>query len=65
VLALSGKYDMSGFFGGYYDDNIYYNTPSHYVPNLSDHNQLEALRRHGHRHRRRVSTTPTSRTTVR
>ena len=45
VLALSGKYDMSYFFGGYYDDNIYYNTPSHYVPNLSDHNQLEALRR--------------------
>ncbi len=21
VLALSGKYDMSGFFSGYYDDN--------------------------------------------
>jgi esterase/lipase superfamily enzyme len=44
VLALSGKYDMTGFFNGYYDDNIYYNTPSHYVPNLSDHGQLEALR---------------------
>ncbi|MBE2236498.1 MAG: esterase family protein [Caldilineaceae bacterium] len=45
VLALSGKYDMSGFFGGYYDDTIYYNTPSHYVPQLQDHHQLEALRR--------------------
>lgn len=45
VLALSGKYDMSGFFSGYYDDNLYFNTPSHYVPNLSDHNMLEAMRR--------------------
>ncbi|CAN5463586.1 alpha/beta hydrolase-fold protein [soil metagenome] len=45
VLALSGKYDMSGFFDGYYDDNIYFNTPSHYVPNLSDAHQLDALRR--------------------
>ncbi len=45
VLALSGKYDMSGFFDGYYDDNIYFNTPSHYVPNLSAGPQLDALRR--------------------
>jgi len=45
VLALSGKYDMSSFFGGFYDQNIYYNTPSHFVPNLSDAGQIEALRR--------------------
>jgi len=45
VLALSGKYDMSSFFDGYYDDNIYFNTPSHYVPNISDPQQLDALRR--------------------
>jgi esterase/lipase superfamily enzyme len=45
VLALSGKYDMSNFFGGYYDDNIYFNTPSHFVPNLSNHWQLEGMRR--------------------
>lgn len=45
VLTLSGKYDMSSFFGGHYDDNIYFNMPSHYVPNLHDPNQIEALRR--------------------
>jgi esterase/lipase superfamily enzyme len=45
VLALSGKYAMTGFFDGYYDDNIYFNTPSHFVPNLSDPHQLAALRR--------------------
>lgn len=45
VVALSGKYDMSNFFSGYYDNDIYFHTPSHYVPNLSDPNQIEAIRR--------------------
>ena len=45
VLALSGKYDMTGFFDGYYDQNIYYHTPRHFVPNLSDPEVLAALRR--------------------
>lgn len=45
VLAVSGKYDMSSFFDGYYDENIYFHTPSHYVPNLNDPGQLDALRR--------------------
>lgn len=45
VLALSGKYDMSSFFDGYQDDNIYFNTPSQYVPNLQDPGQIAALRR--------------------
>lgn len=43
VLALSGKYDMSSFFDGYYDENIYYHTPRHFVPNLSDPGVLDAL----------------------
>lgn len=45
VLALSGRYDMTSFFGGYMDDNIYFNTPNLYVPNLTDHGILEAMRR--------------------
>jgi esterase/lipase superfamily enzyme len=44
VLALSGRYDMSIFFDGYYDDNVYFNTPSHFVPNLSDPTLLDAMR---------------------
>ncbi|MCB0187032.1 MAG: prolyl oligopeptidase family serine peptidase [Caldilineaceae bacterium] len=44
VVALSGKYDMSSFFSGYYDENIYFHTPSHYVPNLYGA-QLDAVRR--------------------
>lgn len=44
VLACSGKYDMSNFFGGYYDDNLYHNTPSHFVPKLPEGPQLDAIR---------------------
>ena len=45
LLAFSGKYDMSNFFGGYYDDNIYFNSPSHFLPNLADRSTLDAMRR--------------------
>ena len=44
LLAFSGKYDMTSFFDGYYDNDIYFNTPSQYVPNLHDSWQLDALR---------------------
>lgn len=44
LLAFSGMYDMSSFFDGYYDTNVYFNTPSQYVPNLHDSWQLDALR---------------------
>jgi esterase/lipase superfamily enzyme len=44
VLALSGKYNMHSFFSGYYDDNIYFNIPSDYVPNLNNPDQINALR---------------------
>jgi esterase/lipase superfamily enzyme len=45
VLALSGKYDMSSFFGNYYSEDLYFNTPRHFIPNLHDPHQLAALRR--------------------
>jgi esterase/lipase superfamily enzyme len=45
VLAFSGKYDMSSFFGGYTDEQIYLNTPAQYLPNLPNSPQLDAIRR--------------------
>ena len=44
VLAFSGLYDMTSFFDGYYDSNVYLNTPSAYVPNMHEPWQLDALR---------------------
>jgi esterase/lipase superfamily enzyme len=52
VLALSGRYDLTrqigvfrDLFDGYYDDDIYFNTPCHFIPNMADHHSLEMLRR--------------------
>ena len=35
-LGLSGKYDIASFFGGYMDENIYNNSPTHYLRNMSN-----------------------------
>ncbi|MEZ4634565.1 MAG: alpha/beta hydrolase-fold protein [Caldilineaceae bacterium] len=43
VLGMSGKYDMTSFFDGYYDETIYYHTPLHFVPRLSDPNVIGQL----------------------
>jgi esterase/lipase superfamily enzyme len=52
VVALSGRYDLTlpmgpyrGLFDGHYDDAIYFQMPSHYLPNLNDPHQLEPIRR--------------------
>src|SRR5207244_13044059 len=35
-ISLRGSFDISDFFDGYYDDNIYFNSPFHYLPNTTD-----------------------------
>ncbi len=45
VLGLSGKYDMTSFFPGYYGDDLYYHTPTHFVAGLAEGPQLDAIRR--------------------
>ncbi|MBC8161435.1 MAG: esterase family protein [Roseiflexaceae bacterium] len=51
IVALSGRYDLTqpvgdfrDLFDGYYSEDIYFNTPSHYVPNLQDAAYLVYLR---------------------
>jgi esterase/lipase superfamily enzyme len=49
-IAMSGSYDIREYFAGdYYDNNIYFNNPVDYVPNL-DGNDLVALRYKEHIH---------------
>ncbi|TXI32932.1 MAG: esterase [Niabella sp.] len=50
VIAMSGVYDLSYYSNGYMDDNVYYNSPQHYMPNLTDHGILETIRRSNHIH---------------
>ncbi len=52
VVGISGRYDLTrqigafpDLFDGYYDEDVYFQTPSHFIPSLTDHRVLEKLRR--------------------
>ena len=45
VIAMSGVYDLMEYTKGHYDDHVYFNSPMHYMPNLTDHHLLEQIRR--------------------
>jgi len=49
-IAMSGVYDLTEYTKGYFDEDVYYNSPIHYMPNLSDHAILEQLRNSSHIH---------------
>jgi esterase/lipase superfamily enzyme len=36
VIAMSGCYDLTAYTDGYFDDDVYFNSPEHYVPELND-----------------------------
>lgn len=50
VIAMSGVYDLTYYSNGYMDDNVYFNSPQHYMPNLTDHDILESIRSSQHIH---------------
>jgi esterase/lipase superfamily enzyme len=52
VVALSGRYDLTrpvgpfrDLFGSYYDQDIYFHTPNHFLPGLADPATLDQLRK--------------------
>lgn len=49
-IAMSGVYELTEYTKGYWDDDVYFNSPMHYMPNLTDHNVLEQIRRSRHIH---------------
>ncbi len=44
VVALSGRYDIKPFMNGYYDDDVYFNCPVDFLPNLTDEAYLRPMR---------------------
>ena len=50
VIAMSGVYDLSEYTKGYWDEQVYFNSPMHYLPNLSDDWYLENIRKSNHIH---------------
>lgn len=52
LVAMSGFYDLNsqGFLNGHHDDNVYFNNPLSYIPNMNDHGVLETIRHHSQVH---------------
>jgi esterase/lipase superfamily enzyme len=48
TIPMSGYYDLKSYTKGYYDENVYFNSPVDYLSNLSDENLLNQMR-HGKR----------------
>src|SRR5215210_2554801 len=45
IIAMSGSYDVRSYLKGYHDENVYFNNPMSYLPNLNDDYHLPILRR--------------------
>jgi esterase/lipase superfamily enzyme len=45
VIAMSGVYDLMEYTDGFYDEQVYFNSPMHFIPNLEDHQVLENIRK--------------------
>lgn len=52
ICAFSGRYDLTlniesfqNLLSGYYDENVYFHTPSHFLPRLECTQRLEQLRK--------------------
>ena len=50
VIAMSGVYNLMEYTKGFYDEQVYYNSPMHYIPNLTAHAVLEQIRSSNHIH---------------
>ncbi|MBI2516575.1 MAG: esterase family protein [Opitutae bacterium] len=49
-IAMSGSYDLKDYTQGYWDEDVYFNSPLDYLPNLTDETQLGQLRAKRHIH---------------
>jgi esterase/lipase superfamily enzyme len=50
TIAMSGVYDLTEYTKGFLDEQVYLNSPMHYVPNLTDENILADIRKSHHIH---------------
>jgi esterase/lipase superfamily enzyme len=50
AISMSGVYDLTEYTRGYWDEQVYYNSPIHYMPNLHDSHYLDRIRASHHIH---------------
>lgn len=48
TIAMSGSYDLKDYSKGYYDENVYFNSPVDYLSNLEDENILNQIKNRKH-----------------
>ena len=44
VIGMSGSYDLEDYSKGHFDDTVYFNSPVHYLSNMTDNHTLNQLR---------------------
>lgn len=45
LIAMSGFFDLApGYLGGYHDENVYFNNPTEFVPNIPDGRAMDLIR---------------------
>jgi len=50
LIAMSGNYDLATYTKGYQDEDVYFNSPMQYLPNLNDDHFLPKLQAAKHIH---------------
>lgn len=45
TIAMSGSYDLKHYSKGYYDQNVYFNSPVDYLPHWNDEKMLNIMRK--------------------
>lgn len=51
LIAMSGFYDLGpDYLDGFMNDDVYFNNPLSYLPNVNDHGVLEEMRHHSQIH---------------
>jgi esterase/lipase superfamily enzyme len=50
VISMSGIYDLTEYTKGFWDEQVYYNSPMHYMPSLNDGWYLDKIRASHHIH---------------
>jgi esterase/lipase superfamily enzyme len=50
AISMSGVYDLTEYTKGYWDEQVYFNSPIHYIPHLHDDWYLSKIRASHHIH---------------
>ena len=50
AISLSGVYDLTEYTRGYWDEQVYFNSPVHYIPNLENAFFLDKIKASHHIH---------------